>query len=116
MTMFGAEIKAARENLNLSLSEAADLIGCTKSHIWDLEQGKSTNPTIRMLAGISVTFGISLSYLAEVAAISSSGIEHRTAVANYMKSRAALNPETECDFCRGTGRVNANPVTPADRA
>jgi transcriptional regulator with XRE-family HTH domain len=92
MTIFGAEIKSARENLNLSLSEAADLIGCTKAHVWDLEQGKANNPTIRLLAGLAVTYGISLSYLAETAAISSPGVEHRTAVANYMKARLVLNP------------------------
>lgn len=68
MTLFAQYIKDAREENGLSLSAAADLIGCTKSHLWDLEQGRSTNPTIKTLAGISRALELKIETLAVVAA------------------------------------------------
>jgi len=67
---FPSYIRHARERNDLSLSEAAARVGCTKSHLWDLEQGRSDNPTIKTLTGIAQAFGESLSYLSELAAIS----------------------------------------------
>lgn len=87
---FGPSIRAARERQNLSLSEAADLIGCTKAHVWDLEQEKSQNPTIKTLAGIAVTYRMPLSYLADLAAICAPGVEQRAAAFDYMQARARL--------------------------
>lgn len=67
---FSNYIRHARERNGLSLSQAAKLIGCTKSHLWDLEQKRSTNPTIKTLVGISRALDERLSFLAELAAIS----------------------------------------------
>lgn len=64
----GPFIKRAREGKELSLSAAARAVGCTKSHLWDLEQGRSTNPTIQILAGLSKALGIEIGKLARVAA------------------------------------------------
>jgi transcriptional regulator with XRE-family HTH domain len=69
---FAAYIRKAREKNGLSLSRAAKQIGCTKSHLWDLEQRRSDNPTIKTLTGLSQALGERLSYLAELAAISRS--------------------------------------------
>lgn len=73
MTLFAQYIKDAREEAGLSLSAAADLIGCTKSHLWDLERGRSTNPTIKTLAGISRALELRIETLALVAA---EGVSH----------------------------------------
>lgn len=64
MTIFAQFIKDAREEKGMSLSETADLIGCTKSHLWDLERGRSTNPTIKTLAGISTALELDIGRLA----------------------------------------------------
>lgn len=69
---FASYIRHSREKKGLSLSKAAVLIGCTKSHLWDLEQRRSDNPTIKTLGGLSQALGQDLSYLAELAAISRS--------------------------------------------
>lgn len=44
----GPFIKRRRAALRLSLQTVADLIGCTKSHVWALENGLGTNPSIGM--------------------------------------------------------------------
>jgi ribosome-binding protein aMBF1 (putative translation factor) len=47
-----------RARLGLSLQEVSDRAGITKSHIWDLEQGRAVNPTIRTVHGLSKALGI----------------------------------------------------------
>lgn len=47
-----------RANLGLSLQEVADRAGITKSHMWELEQGRSINPTIRTVHAIAKALGI----------------------------------------------------------
>jgi DNA-binding XRE family transcriptional regulator len=47
-----------RFDLGLSLQEVADRAGITKSHMWEIEQGRSANPTIRTVYGLSKALGI----------------------------------------------------------
>ena len=44
----GPFIEKRRKELHLSLQEVADRACTSKSHIWELEQGRSKNPTIGM--------------------------------------------------------------------
>ena len=52
-----------REKRGLTLQEAGDRAGFTKSHMWDFEQGRSVNPTIRMLLGLARAYGVSLEHI-----------------------------------------------------
>lgn len=63
----GQEIAAARTRNRMSLQEVADAAGFTKSHIWELEQGRSRNPTIGMVCGLSKALGVPFLRLAEAA-------------------------------------------------
>lgn len=66
MSDFGDMIRAWRGEL--SLSQAAAKIGCTKAHLWELEMGRSRNPTIKTIAGIAAAYDASVPYLAYLAA------------------------------------------------
>ena len=46
----------ARNDLGLSLREAAKLIGCTKPHLHDIEKGTSRNPSAKILNGFVSTY------------------------------------------------------------
>ncbi len=46
-------IRLLREDAGESLSQAAKAIGCTKGHLWELEVGRSDNPTLAILRGLS---------------------------------------------------------------
>lgn len=59
----GIRLKQLRKDRKLSLQEVADRAGATKSHIWELEQGRSKNPTIGMAVAIANALGVSLDYL-----------------------------------------------------
>lgn len=87
---FPQVIRQARERCDLSLSEAGNLIGCTKAHVWDLEQGKARNPTIKVLAGIACAYDIDLGALAHLCAASAPGTDYRKAVVNVVEARARL--------------------------
>jgi transcriptional regulator with XRE-family HTH domain len=65
---FGDYLKQRRECHDLSLSCAAKLVGCTKTHLWELEQDRSQNPTIKVLLGLSRAYKTDLGLLANLAA------------------------------------------------
>ena len=60
LDQLAAKVRFLRSSAGLSLQQVADRAGCTKSHIWEIEQGKSANPTLRMVAGLSRAFGVSM--------------------------------------------------------
>lgn len=51
-------IAEERERLNLSLQQVADRAGITKSHMWELENGRAVNPTIATVNGLARALGI----------------------------------------------------------
>lgn len=58
-----ARVIAFRSARGLTLQEAADRVGCTKSHVWEFERGNASNPTLRMLRGLADCYGVSLADL-----------------------------------------------------
>lgn len=78
---FGEVVKAARKAQKLSLQEVADACGCTKSHMWDIEQEKSCNPSARFVWLISQALCID-------------PLECLKAAARSYNRKGALNPAT----------------------
>lgn len=52
-----------RGSLRLSLQEVGDRAGMSKSHVWELENGRSRNPTIGTAVAVANALGVSLDYL-----------------------------------------------------
>lgn len=46
----GSSIRAVREMAGLTLTEAADLIGCSRSYLSQVETGKAPSPTPKFIA------------------------------------------------------------------
>ena len=57
---------ALRKDRDLSLQDVADRAGLSKSHIWDLESGRSRNPTVDTVLRLARAFGVSLDYMAGI--------------------------------------------------
>lgn len=53
-----------RTELRLSLQEVADRAGITKSHAWELEQGRAVNPTVNTIHGLACALGVDFADLA----------------------------------------------------
>jgi transcriptional regulator with XRE-family HTH domain len=56
-------LSALRERDGISLSKAARKIGITKAHLWDLEQGRSANPTLKTVLAICAVYDITVQML-----------------------------------------------------
>lgn len=63
MSEFGDYVKATREEADLSLQDVADRAGLTKAHLWDLEQGRTKNPTVETIVRLAFAFDIEPSKL-----------------------------------------------------
>jgi transcriptional regulator with XRE-family HTH domain len=48
-----------------SLQQLADTINVSKAHVWELETGRSRNPSLEILKALAAHYGVSLAYLVE---------------------------------------------------
>lgn len=62
---FGARIAALRRDAKQSLQHVADAVGVTKTHIWELEKGRTANPSLLVIKGLADHFGVSVTSLVE---------------------------------------------------
>jgi len=60
---FAAKLKQLRIARGLSLQEIAVQVGASKAHIWDLETGRSRNPSMQLLTGIAKALKVSIADL-----------------------------------------------------
>lgn len=59
----GAKLNELRLKKGESLQDTADAVGVTKTHIWELEKGKSKNPTAELLRKLADHFKVTVDYL-----------------------------------------------------
>ena len=63
MAFAGETIRLLRIAKRQSLQQVADAVGASKAHIWELETGKSRNPSSELLERIAAYFDVSVSHL-----------------------------------------------------
>ena len=63
----GEIIHQRRKALRMSLEQVAAAAGCTKSHVWELEQDRSRNPTIAMVWGLAQALSVPFPVIASAA-------------------------------------------------
>ena len=63
MEQFQERIRATRQARGMTLDELGAASGFTKSHVWELERGKSRNPTVRAVWGLSSALGVTPAWL-----------------------------------------------------
>jgi transcriptional regulator with XRE-family HTH domain len=59
----GARLTRLRLEQRESLQQVADAVGVSKAHIWDLEKGRSDNPSMALVTRLADHFGLSLATL-----------------------------------------------------
>lgn len=57
------KLKECRLQLGESLQDTATAIGISKSHVWEMETGKSSNPGMLLLKRLATHFGVTIAYL-----------------------------------------------------
>ena len=63
MVGFPHRIRAARKARNMSFNDLAKSSGFTKAHVWELENGRCNNPTIRAVWSLSRALCVSPAWL-----------------------------------------------------
>jgi len=58
-----SKLKELRLKKKRSLQQVADAVGASKAHIWDMETGKSKNPSIDLLTKLAKCFDVSIAEL-----------------------------------------------------
>jgi len=56
-------LKDLRLKKGKSLQEAADALGISKAHLWEMESGKSKNPSAELLKKLSAYFEVTIGWL-----------------------------------------------------
>jgi transcriptional regulator with XRE-family HTH domain len=64
----GARLKKLRIRKGETLQQVADAVGASKPHIWELEVGKSKNPSLDLLTSLAQHFNAPISYLLDESA------------------------------------------------
>ena len=59
----GRRIARMRMQKQESLQDVADAVGVSKAHIWELEKGRSDNPSMGLVTRLADHFGVSVSFL-----------------------------------------------------
>ncbi|MBA4385350.1 MAG: XRE family transcriptional regulator [Anaerolinea sp.] len=59
----GSRLKELRLRKGSSLQHVADSVGASKAHIWELETGKSKNPSVELLSGLARYFDVPIATL-----------------------------------------------------
>jgi len=59
----GARLRIYRTKKGLSLQKLADAVGASKAHIYDLETGGSTNPSLGLLTELSRALDVPIKVL-----------------------------------------------------
>lgn len=59
----GARLFSLRQKSGESLQEVADRIGVSKAHVWELEKGRSKNPSFDLVKRIAAHFDVSIEVL-----------------------------------------------------
>ena len=59
----GLRIADLRLKKRKSLQQVADAVGVSKAHIWELEKGRTENPSMALVTRLADYFGVSVSFL-----------------------------------------------------
>ena len=59
----GARIAELRRLRKESLQEVADAVGVTRTHIWELEKGRTSNPSMSVIKGLADHFNVTIASL-----------------------------------------------------
>ena len=57
------KLRTLRERTGESLQLVADSIGASKAHVWELETGRSQNPSVDLVRRLASHFNVTMSWL-----------------------------------------------------
>jgi transcriptional regulator with XRE-family HTH domain len=87
------KLRRLRSASKESLQQVADAISVSKAHVWELETGRSGNPSLEILQRIAQHFNVTIAYLVEDVP------EGEAKATNFFrKNERAIQAMTEADL------------------
>jgi transcriptional regulator with XRE-family HTH domain len=62
---FKDKLRRLRSGSGESLQQLADAIGVSKAHVWEMEVGRSSNPSLEILQKLAEHFNVTIAFLVE---------------------------------------------------
>ncbi len=59
----GERLFSLRQKSGESLQGVADKVGVSKAHVWELEKGRSSNPSFELVRKLAAHYGVSIDVL-----------------------------------------------------
>lgn len=59
----GERLFSLRQKSGQSLQQVADKVGVSKPHVWDLEKGRSKNPSFELVRKLAEHYGVTIDVL-----------------------------------------------------
>ncbi|MET4806786.1 helix-turn-helix transcriptional regulator [Limibacillus sp. MBR-115] len=59
----GKTLFSLRQKSGQSLQQVADAVGVSKAHVWELEKGRSQNPSFELVQRLARHFGVAIDVL-----------------------------------------------------
>ena len=60
----GEKLFSLRQKSGQSLQQVADAVGVSKAHVWEVEKGRSANPSFDLVRKLAGHFGVGIDVLA----------------------------------------------------
>lgn len=81
----GARLAELRLRTGKSLQDVADVVGVSKTHVWQMEKGKSENPSIELLRRFADYFSVPVEFLIGTESTSIEDVEAQqfSAISNH---------------------------------
>lgn len=86
----GARISDLRLKSRQSLQDVAEAVGVSKAHVWELEKGRTDNPSMALVTRLADHFGVSIRYLVGEDIDAKDADEH---LARMFRQAGELEPE-----------------------
>jgi transcriptional regulator with XRE-family HTH domain len=64
MSSLAERLRLLRADKQVSLQTVADAVGISKPHVWELEKGKTQNPSLDLLVKFAEYYSVTLDFLA----------------------------------------------------
>jgi transcriptional regulator with XRE-family HTH domain len=96
----GAKLRRLRLACRLSLEEAATQAGASKSHLSDLENGRVTDPSVRLVQRLAAGYGVSVEYLIDPTLARADSAADHAFITEYRRASEEVRQRFRDGFAR----------------
>jgi transcriptional regulator with XRE-family HTH domain len=86
-------LRRLRQEKNQSLQNVATAVGVSKAHVWEIETGKTRNPSIALVKRLADHFGVSVAWLVGEVPLQGRDQEQKVAIYRAIQELSPQNAQ-----------------------